>query len=172
MKRTLLLSILLAIAIVKSQGQEKKIDLTLNDNEFFVDRIHLGEAGFMLKSTHRLFFYSSTCDQIWERNIKDNYSSGENVTVASPDGAVVYHISAKTDNFFKKQQYITQIKKDGQLKEFEVPPSKEFGKTVITLKSYYRQVVFRALHIDIFVRDVFDVVLLTEEIPVTIRFCW
>ena len=133
MKRTLLLSILLAIAIVKSQGQEKKIDLTLNDNEFFVDRIHLGEAGFMLKSTHRLFFYSSTCDLIWERNIKDNYSSGENVTVASPDGAVVYHISAKTDNFFKKQQYITQIKKDGQLKEFEVPPSKEFGKTVISI---------------------------------------
>ena len=133
MKRTLLLVILLAIVIEKSKGQEKKIELTLNDDEFFVDRIHLGEAGFILKSTHRLFFYSSTCDLMWEKNVKENYSSGENVTVASPDGAMVYHVSAKTDNFFKKPQYVTQIKKDGQLNEFELPASKEFGKTVISM---------------------------------------
>jgi hypothetical protein len=132
MKRILPLVILLLV-ITQSHAQEKNITIALNDDEFFVDRIHLGEAGFMLKSTHRLFLYSATCDLIWEKNIKENYSSGENVTVASPDGGVVYHVSAKTDNFFKKPQYITQIKKDGQKTEFQLPASKEFGKTVVSM---------------------------------------
>lgn len=133
MKRILLLVTLLFVILIESHAQEKNITIALGDEEFFVDRIHLGEAGFILKSTHRLFLYSATCDLIWEKNIKENYSSGDNVTVASPDGAVVYHVSAKTDNFFKKTQYVTQIKKDGELKEFELPASKEFGKNVISM---------------------------------------
>ena len=62
MKRILLLVILLFVILIQSHAQEKNITIALGDDEFFVDRIHLGEAGFILKTTHRLLLYSATCD--------------------------------------------------------------------------------------------------------------
>src|SRR5690349_2705159 len=115
-----------------SIGQGKEFSIPLGKDESFVDRIHLGEKGFIIKTTERLLYYTAGCELIWEKRPKVNYSSWESTTVAAADGATVYNIDAHS-NILKKPHYITQIKKDGQVKEFSFEPSREFGKELIAI---------------------------------------
>ena len=128
-----------------SFAQDKHVHKDLPKNHTIKETISLNENGIIFKTGYpitagkyasTLMYYDAQSELIWEKKIPGEYSQGEEILVVSPTGEIVYSIDL--GGFFGKEfsgktHYLTQIRKNGQEKKFELPGKEEYGKSLQTV---------------------------------------
>ncbi len=134
-----LFALLLVVQCAFAQDGQREI--TLGKREMVVESVYLGDKGFILKTgipgnlvrgTNRLFYFNGQGALVWEKKIDNEYQGlrSKNMTVATPDGSVVYHIESKTNSFAGEKQQLTQINAKGEAKKLELAIGDDYGKNL------------------------------------------
>ena len=139
MKKNVVLFVCFLLSSI-CQAQDKKVELNLDRYETILENLYLGDHGFIFKlgtpdimgkSESKFQYYDVSCSLLWEKKIKDEYgANGKRYLVSSPEGDVVYNVEMKGEVYKDKTQYITQILKTGEIKNFEISGKEEFGKNL------------------------------------------
>jgi hypothetical protein len=138
MKKRLLV---LLLGVQCAFAQDGQREIALGKREMVVESVYLGDKGFILKTgipgnlvrgTNRLFYFNAQGALVWEKEIDNEYQGlrSDNVTVAAPDGSMVYHIESKTNSFAGEKQQLTQINAKGEARKLELPIKDDYGKNL------------------------------------------
>lgn len=121
-------------------AQDKTVHKAVPKGQVLGDAIYLGEHGVLLKSRQpvgmgksdkTIWYYNSIGDLVWEKSIAGSVGSATEILSVSPSGEIVYFIEMK--GFPGKTHYITQIKKNGEVKNVELEGKIEFGFTLLAV---------------------------------------
>jgi hypothetical protein len=123
-------------------AQDKQHQAELDKNEVPMEFVQLGERGLIIKTgnarfpgkrDYNLFYYTAKGDLLWQKTFKSNTQAlqTDHITVASPDGSMVYHI--ELDRFRQHKQHLTQINRKGAVKELEIDKKVEMGENLISV---------------------------------------
>jgi hypothetical protein len=138
MKKRLLV---LLLVVQCAFAQDAQREIALGKREMVVESVYLGDKGFILKTgipgnivrgTNRLFYFTGQGALVWEKKIDNEYQGlrSDNVTVAAPDGSMVYHIESKTNSFAGEKQQLTQINAKGEAKKLELAIGDDYGQSL------------------------------------------
>ncbi len=134
---------LLLLGVSRAFAQDGQHEVTLDKREMPVECILLGEKGFVVKTGNplfggkgsvRLLYFTNNGGLVWEKQIDNEYQAlqSAHVTVAAPDGSVVYHIEAPS-GFAGEKQHLTQINAKGVAKKMELAIPKDAGRSLQTI---------------------------------------
>lgn len=90
----------------------------------------------LIASDKNLYAYSPSGELLWKKPFQESYNFISNLTITSPSALYTYKLSFKGDNlktFNDKPARVTQIAKNGAVKNFELPAQKSYGKTLLTI---------------------------------------
>jgi len=123
-------------------AQDKQHQSELDKSEVPMEFVQLGESGLIIKTgnarfqgkrDYNMLFYTAQGDLLWKKSFKSNTQAlqTDHITVASPDGSVVYHI--ELDRFRQHKQHLTQINRKGAVKVLEIDKKVEMGENLISV---------------------------------------
>jgi hypothetical protein len=110
-----------------SLGKEGLVVAIQKDNEFTMR--HFGAEVDLVWEAKTERHYNGKPD----RHYMSVYDMVENFMVSTPSGSWVYHVEMKPGDYYKKDHYITQVSKQGQVKKFTVEGREELGNSLQTV---------------------------------------
>ena len=134
---------LILLGVSQAFAQDGQHEVTLDKREMPAECILLGENGFIVKTTDplfggkgsvRLLYFTRNGGLVWEKKVDNEHQAlhSSHVTVAAPDGSVVYHIEAPY-SFAGEKQSLTQINGKGVVKKMELAIPKDAGRSLQTI---------------------------------------
>jgi len=96
--------------------------------------IKTGNARFQGKRDYVLHFYTAEGELVWEKKVETETQAfkTQNITIATPDGSIVYNIEVDDSRLAKYKQYLTQITRTGVAKKMEIDKP-EMGKSLLSI---------------------------------------
>ena len=131
------LPVVVSVFALTVYAQDNKVSITLGKREY-ANPVLMGNGNFMMiipkyKEPSRVQYYSADGKQLWEKSFK-NGRLGLGTIAADPEGSSVTSLYYGND-FTRDKAEVTVISKEGDIRQFDLEGSKDFGRSLLAIFS-------------------------------------